>query len=63
MCNKYVYIYIHLCLVPGLVASHVAGRPKSEQVSSLLIGTLSPTYSGMQGELRCEELRTKEKAQ
>ena len=47
----YIHICIRICIfVSGLVASHVAGPPKSEQVSSLLIGTLSSTYSVMQWE-------------
>ena len=42
----YIYIYILFFPPPGLNASHVAGRPMSEQTSSLLIGTLSLVYSG-----------------
>ena len=55
------YLYIYIYIYPGLVASGVAGRPKSKQVSSLLIGTLSPTYFVMQWQTKGEGQRTKEK--
>ena len=47
-------------MLPDLVASRVAGRPKSKQVSLLLAGTLRPTYFAMQWQNTGEGQRTKE---